>query len=195
MKTIASMLFSIFTVIGAGFLFVSVASHLSPDYKPHRFSDLSKPALWTSGPVQVDVATQINDRLPPAYSSYAVETPQPASAKPAVQVADKVIEPAPQSEATEQHVAWCESKYRSFDPATNQYRAYDGQLRPCSSPAQPVATTQDVASAEPLAGDVVWCTARYKSYRASDNTYQPFDGGPRRACLQSNDVADARASP
>ena len=32
------------------------------------------------------------------------------------------------------HVAWCESTYRSYNPATDTYTGYDGYLHRCVSP-------------------------------------------------------------
>lgn len=34
----------------------------------------------------------------------------------------------------DQHVKWCEEKFRSYNPATDQYLAYSGKHRPCKSP-------------------------------------------------------------
>jgi hypothetical protein len=32
------------------------------------------------------------------------------------------------------HVAWCEARYRSYNPATDQYLGYDGYYHYCNSP-------------------------------------------------------------
>jgi hypothetical protein len=35
---------------------------------------------------------------------------------------------------TAQHISWCESRYRSYDPRNNTFVGYDGYLHECVSP-------------------------------------------------------------
>ncbi|WP_244551816.1 BA14K family protein [Rhizobium tibeticum] len=73
------------------------------------------------------------------------------------------------------------SRYRSYDPASDTYRAYSGQIRTCVSPfaAPSMEVTGSVSGS---AGHAAWCSARYASYRVDDNSYQPYSG-PRRECI------------
>lgn len=85
------------------------------------------------------------------------------------------------------HVAWCEQRYNSYDAATDSYRSYSGEVRPCVSPAMDTASVTHVASSEPSPQEyrqahIDWCGNRYRSYRVSDNTYQPYGGG-RETCV------------
>jgi hypothetical protein len=34
-----------------------------------------------------------------------------------------------------QHVEWCEARYRSYNPETNMFLGYDGNYHPCRGPA------------------------------------------------------------
>lgn len=45
------------------------------------------------------------------------------------------------------HLNWCSSRYRSFDPTTNTYRTFEGQVRVC----QPPFESRDPASTSPVA--------------------------------------------
>jgi hypothetical protein len=35
---------------------------------------------------------------------------------------------------TAQHISWCESRYRSYDPRNNSFVGYDGYIHQCVSP-------------------------------------------------------------
>jgi len=130
MKNVASLAFGIVSSLGACIAASSVASAI---VAVPRENTSSSPALWTSSPVRVDVAKQSFERIPAAYSSYVTDPPQvgflendpeatakkPALAKPRLSA---------------EHLRWCGSRYRSYDPASNSYRAYSGQTKTCRSP-------------------------------------------------------------
>ncbi|MEF0942702.1 BA14K family protein [Rhizobium sp. BR 362] len=182
MKAIASVAFGIASSVGACVAIASVASYVIAEPERHSFANLAAPDLWTTEPRRIDPGAQHYERLPPMYSTYVTNAP-------AVKIADasKETQPAPANVEQQkpwlsaEHIQWCAQHYRSFDPATNSYRSYNGQIRHCTSPSddtQPEAA-QGRSSISAQAAD--WCASRYKSYRREDNTYQPFDG-PRRAC-------------
>lgn len=41
------------------------------------------------------------------------------------------VAPGPVVAATGGNVAWCEARYRSYNPATGMFLGYDGQYHPC----------------------------------------------------------------
>lgn len=105
---------------------------------------------------------------------------------------------------SDDHVAWCRERYRSYQPESNSYTPYSGGSRECVSPFSGGSTNEDEAGAvleasldEPSASEsgsdqssaggldpdhIESCFARYRSYRPADNTYQPYGGGPRVSC-------------
>ncbi|MBP2446228.1 BA14K family protein [Rhizobium leguminosarum] len=184
MNALASVAFGIVSSVGACIGAASVASHVVADSEPHAFQDLAAPALWTTQPVKVDPRLQRYERIAPLYSSYVTEAPtiMTAMAKPESDGSSTDhLTPLPKYPA--EHLARCAQRYRSFDPATNTYRSYSGEIRACSSSyLQPtVAETDEGAAANVNAKAAAWCASRYRSYRPEDNTYQPWDG-PRRMC-------------
>lgn len=48
-------------------------------------------------------------------------------------VAPTIVAPAPVYGGGG-HVAWCEARYRSYDPSTDQFLGYDGDYHYCNSP-------------------------------------------------------------
>jgi len=185
MNGLASVAFGIATVVGTVTLAASVASIGMAENTEHGLRGLRDADLWTAEPTRVDPALQTYERLPPALSTYAmadsrrVAVKRPAAAAPVV--ADI---PPPAIEISAEHLNWCASHYRSFDPATNTYRSFQGQVRVCQPPSETsgaAMTSTSSTAADPLANAAMWCANRYKSYRADDNTYQPYDG-PRIKC-------------
>lgn len=195
---------------------VLASAALAPEEDPHRFTGLDIKDLWTAEPVRIDQTGQTLERLPPRYPSHVVmHEPQQPAAETASETAmadlkskvaeidiietgsvtdmsDKAAEALPP-----QHVSWCLSRYRSYDPADNTYRSFNGQVRDCSSPFLmedtaigegeaeliTVSNGPESADASALEGDhISACMQRYRSYRPSDNSYQPYGGGPRRQC-------------
>jgi hypothetical protein len=183
MNGLASVAFGIVSTVGACIAAASIASHVVADPEPHALQDLAAPDLWTTGPVKVEPHQQRYERIAPVYSSYVTEAPAVMTARAEPERAGPSSERlAPQPEFPAEHLAWCAQRYRSFDPATNSYRSYSGEIRACSSPHQPdVAAADDGAATKVNAQAAAWCAARYRSYRPEDNTYQPWDGS-RRNC-------------
>ncbi|TCR96290.1 BA14K family protein [Rhizobium sp. BK418] len=187
MKAIASLAFGIASSIGLCVAAGSVASVVLADPGPHTFESLSRPDIWTTKPVRVDVASQHYERIPAVYSSYVTDAPKLAVASRAEAPAPHELEATPIATMSPEHVDWCSNHYRSFDPATNSYRAYSGQTKTCTSPYSAPLRTAGASPQQHESGPAdsaakAWCAARYQSYRAEDNSYQPFDG-PRRACV------------
>lgn len=181
MKTIASITFAIASAIGACVAAASVASLVMAEPEPHSFTDLAAPEFWTTKPVRVDPATQRYERLAPVLSTYVTD----ASAIRRVKVSDGSTSPRTphdQRQLSAQHQIWCSQRFRSFDPATNTYRSYGGDVRQCVSPFdQHADDDSETVGKSARATDAAWCASRYKSYRAEDNTYQPY-GKARRPC-------------
>ncbi|MDM9623271.1 hypothetical protein A6U87_06035 [Rhizobium sp. AC44/96] len=200
MKTVASLTFGIASSIGLGIAVVSLTQAVMAQPEQHRLEAGTSPDLWTSTPVRVDVAKQNYDRIPAVYSTYVTDAPK-------VNVVDRLpVSGSPVGSTPEpdkptfspQHLAWCLSRYRSYDQATNTYRSFSGKTKACMSPHMPSQTGDDaVAQAQTGAAlnssTATWCAARYQSYRASDNTYQPYDG-PRQTCVApaGQEMASAR---
>lgn len=195
---------------------VLASAALAPEENPHRFTGLDIKDLWTLKPVRIDRSAQNLERLLPRYASHVVMS------EPAAHTTPQATETAGSDEGSEvgeidilvtaaidetssgaaagtlspEHIAWCEARYRSYDPTDNSYRSFSGGIRPCNSPYQidqmaetahddaevmnASATRSDVA---PLMEEhITACTQRYSSYRMNDNTYQPYGGGPRQTC-------------
>ncbi|SMD08729.1 BA14K family protein [Rhizobium sp. RU36D] len=126
--------------------------------QPHQFAGLDAADLWTDTPVAVDKNKQTFERV--GQETTAAEQPaaQPAEqttvqnavtevtgqtpdAVPAVDSASSSArvpaEAMPEDTApvlNEEHIAWCQNRYRSYNPADNSYRPYSGGLRSCVSP-------------------------------------------------------------
>lgn len=199
MKTVASLTFGIVSSVVSCVAAAAVASIVMAKSESNEFGGLYAPDLWTAKPVRVDQSNQSYTRVSPVYSSYVTDAPKISLATrsldpspAAVTVAEPVLSP--------EHLSWCSQRYRSDDPARNDYRAFSGEMRTCTSPFSQQAGRSGPAMAQAgaIASSAVgsrttstWCSTRYQSYRAKDNTYQPYDG-PRRQCQpQSNDVVTA----
>ncbi|KQV40012.1 MULTISPECIES: BA14K family protein [unclassified Rhizobium] len=205
MKAITSLGFGIASSVCVCIGAASVASLvLAEPTEPLAHRITSSPDLWTATPIRIDPNQQNYERLPAVYSTY-VTIPLPvkvAAGKPlrtsASPVANAVVA---QFHLPPTHVDWCSSRYRSYDPATNTYRSFSGQVRRCTSPyANDDGADNHTAQVNPrFVGygmenlHTAWCTARYRSYRADDNTYQPYDG-PRRPCLSASQETRLEAS-
>lgn len=210
LELLAASALSVGMVIG-GVVVASAA--LSPEEEQHHFTGLDIADLWTSEPVRVNREQQNLERLPPRYASNVVMTdPEPAENIASIApVADTTVGgidlvainavsdlPADMSESMvpAQHVSWCESRYRSYDVASNTYLTFSGEVRDCVSPYLTGLAPQweggegevIAASDEPSyvdahsIGHAEACMDRYRSYRVEDNSYQPYGGGPRRQC-------------
>lgn len=202
MKAIGSLAFGIALSVCASAAAASVASLvLAQPTEPPLLKSASAPDLWTATPVRIDRSQQNYQRLPPVYSTYVTN---PVSAK---RTSGRLALTAPtlvtsHTGVSTAHRDWCSSRYRSYNPETNAYRSYGGQIRTCQSPyavmypihkdrtAQIDRRFVGYATAEPR---TVSCTVRYQSYRADDNTYQPYNG-PRRHCLYPSQDARLEAS-
>ncbi|WP_337266173.1 BA14K family protein [Oryzifoliimicrobium ureilyticus] len=192
MKALASLIFSVVSVIGACIAGSAIATIFMASPASSNAPQPSAADLWTSAPVRVDPAQQKFERVSPLLSSYAQNEP-PVVDKLDTEVAVSNAAPeAAQNELSPDHVSWCMDRYRSYDQATDSYRTYSGEMRGCHSPydRQSVGSNSDTTAAvTPQAA--AWCAQRYQSYRSEDNTYQPFSG-PRRQCEASDgDLAQA----
>jgi hypothetical protein len=179
-------------------------------------------SLWTTEPVKVDAIDRTLERLParnaadkPSFDTAAVRIePRQESTPSAISSGQQDgVGTRDRAEANPAHVAWCESRYRSFSRGDNSYTSFSGQRRACLSPflrnnganadsvAQVETQAQRYAATEPQgagsdAKHVQSCFSRYRSYRPEDNSYQPSGGGARRQCDDIRQsryaVADAR---
>ncbi|MFB2567578.1 BA14K family protein [Rhizobium sp. IMFF44] len=189
MNALASVAFGAVSSVGTCVAVASVASHFVANSESHAFKALAAHDLWTTSPVKVDPRQQHYQRISPRYSSYVMEAS--ASITKAVEHPPTPRHLAPQLELSDQHLAWCAQRYRSFNPTTNSYRSYGGKIRECSSPFQQIISKAD-RSVETKENDqaAAWCVARYQSYRPEGNTYQPWEG-PRRPCSLPDTLPDA----
>ena len=170
--------------------------------------------------------TAIPKKVNPAEQDYQrVASRLPADTLPESQVAELTVESevdegeaaidhmatssiasqdTPETALSDNHVAWCSQRYRSYRKEDNSYTSYSGRSRECISPyssatdsadddpsyveasitrSSSAAPYQDEAVANGLNSDhTASCFARYSSYRAEDNTYQPYGNGPRKQC-------------
>jgi hypothetical protein len=213
LELLAASALSVGMVIG-GVVVASAA--FAPDEKQqHHFTGLDIADLWTSEPVRVDRSQQNLERLPPRYASHVVMTePQPTeladqakhgnvgSGADGLDFAStsSVMDASTDTRSAAlapQHVSWCKERYRSYDPASNTYRSFSGELRDCASPYEMynapeeagegrlIAVSSDQTEVAPSMADnqnIRACMERYRSYRVEDNTYQPYGSGPRRQC-------------
>lgn len=144
-------------------------------------------------PVKVDVASQNYERIGQSASSASTNTPgEEVETDTDLLTTAALPESDDETILSEEHVAWCSSRYRSYQVADNSYQPYRGGRRECLSPFFKVAKVEDdetyqlAASQEadrPLTSDfIASCMSRYRSYRVEDNTYQPYGDGPRVQC-------------
>lgn len=185
MKAVASLVFGVVGAVGACIAAISVASVVMADPAAHRFETLTSSSsdLWTNVPVRVDATRQNYQRVPAAYSTYVTDPPE-GRVSVAMPEAQNQKQKFSTPSLSSQHVAWCSSRYRSYTPASDSYRAFSGEMKICVSPysaSLEEGETIATGSASKASADLAWCTERYQSYRASDNTYQPHTG-PRRVC-------------
>lgn len=218
LELLAASALSVGMVIG-GVVVASAA--LSPEEEQHHFTGLDIADLWTSEPIRVNRDRQNLERLPPRYASHVtMADPEPAENIASVApVTDTMIESeiagidlvatsAVSDVSTDvsedalpaQHISWCESRYRSYDAASNTYRSFSGQVRDCESPhltglapqweeaeGEVIAVSDgstyiDARSSKHTNANAHACMDRYRSYRVEDNSYQPYGGGPRQQC-------------
>lgn len=72
-------------------------------------------------------------RYPPVYRPPVYVSPPPVYVQPPpVYARPPVYAPAPRLGS--RHVEWCLNRYRSYNPRTNQFLAYDGYYKDCRSP-------------------------------------------------------------
>jgi hypothetical protein len=158
---------------------ISMAENEEQDLRGLRDAD-----LWTTEPTRIDPARQTYERLPPALSTYAMADDQRVISNPLVAAPAVADQPPPSIQLSAEHLNWCSSHYRSYDPTTNTYRSFQGQIRTCQPSLEgsqdPIAS-KPAAADDAMASTASWCATRYKSYRAQDNTYQPYSG-PRVTC-------------
>lgn len=185
MNGLARVVFGIAMVVGAITVAASMASIGMAENTENGLRALGDANLWTSEPKRVEPALQTYERLPPALSTYAVTNSEkvavetPVAAAPILADGRRAL-----TGVSPEHVKWCSSHYRSFDPTTNTYRSFQGHVRVCqplSEKSGDTLASTSSAAPDPLANAAVSCANRYKSYRAEDNTYQPY-GGPRIKC-------------
>ncbi|QEE45305.1 BA14K family protein [Rhizobium sp. WL3] len=215
LELLAASALSVGMVIG-GVVVASAA--FSPEEEQHQFTGLDIGDLWTSEPVRIDRTEQNLERLPPRYASHVVMTEPKAAEMVATLETEKSdsasrvggIDLGATGSVTDdladmglaalppEHVTWCATRYRSYDPVDNTYRGFSGELRDCASPHQvnPAADMdQGEGSLVTVSNDqneidsnvsgmqnIRACRERYRSYRVEDNSYQPYGGGPRRQC-------------
>lgn len=216
LELLAASTLSVGMVIG-GVVVASAA--LAPEAEQqHHFAGLDIRDLWTAKPVRIDREAQDLERLPPRYASHVVMSEPTGTTNDVAlesgmenlvsRVADidimatSAVNDASDGFAGEtmspQHVSWCSSKYRSYDPIDNTYRSFSGLVHDCTSPFESDVTTDiQVGDAELMtvsneasgssaqsfqSHSIAICMERYRSYRVSDNTYQPYGGGPRKQC-------------
>lgn len=197
MKAIATMIFGIASAVGTCVAGAGIASYVvaQPEHGSLR-KDL-KPDLWTIEPTRVIQSRQHYERLPPSLSTYAQQELQSGSSRANTSIGlpqKPLLQPqAIASTSIALHQEWCRTKFRSYDAATDSYRSFGGDRRPCVSPTAeepPVAFT----AVEPDSDLARSCAGRYVSYRRSDNTYQPYRG-ERVPCVRlgvnDRQVADA----
>lgn len=190
MKAVTSLAFGIVTSVVGTIAAASVASVVMAESETHDLAGLSAPDLWTTGPVRVEPGNQNYERIAPVYSSYVTGAPK-ISVTARKLAPDPVAASAAGQALPAEHLDWCAKRYRSFDPSTNNYRAFSGEMRSCTSPySQQTGSRGEVATQTSMTvagrpegnqAASAWCAARYQSYRVQDNSYQPFQG-PRRQC-------------
>lgn len=179
-------------VFGSGLVFAAwlLAAKPAREARP----TVSVAELWTRKARPVDKTAQDFERVPPEQSAPADIAAKAPAQDPARQQPDPTVTGAiARTELPPPHLAWCASRYRSYDPEDNSYMSYSGQQRTCVSPylaadraAPREASYVEGAGAYAAAGGepdhVASCFSRYRSYRPEDNSYQPYSGGPRRQC-------------
>ncbi|ESW99118.1 hypothetical protein X769_24840 [Mesorhizobium sp. LSJC268A00] len=179
-------------VFGSGLVFAAWLLAAKPVREARPTVSVAE--LWTRKARPVDKTAQDFERVPPEQSAPADIAAKEPAQDPARQQPDPTVTAAiAPAELPPPHLAWCASRYRSYDPEDNSYMSYSGQQRTCVSPylaadraAPREASYVEGAGAYAAAGGepdhVASCFSRYRSYRPEDNSYQPYSGGPRRQC-------------
>ncbi len=197
MNGLASVAFGIATVVGTVTVAAAMASIGMAENTEQGLHGLRDADLWTTEPTRVDPALQTYGRLPPALSTYAMaDSRMVASKRPATAALVVADIPPPSIEISAEHLNWCASHYRSFDPATNTYRSLHGEVRfcqPSSQESDDLVASTPTSAADTSANATTWCASRYKSYRAEDNTYQPYSG-PRIKCTPPDETQTVAAN-
>jgi len=177
MNGLASVAFGIATVGGTVTVAAAMASIGMAENTEQGLRGLRDADLRTTEPTRVDPALRTYQRLPPALSTYAMADSRRVAANRPPAAAPVVADiPPPSIEMSAEHLNWCASHYRSFDPATNTYRSFQGQVRVCqpsSEKSGDVVASTTPAVAAPLANAAIWCANRYKSYRAEETPISP----------------------
>lgn len=135
MKTIASLAFGLACACVASLGVASVASVFKGSEGP-SLTTTGESDLWTSTPVKIDRFAQTFERIPPVLSTYASAPPRTSGGTSLTEqkVAAPLSPAASEPPMSTEHLDWCASRYRSFNPATNSYRSFSGEVRTCSSP-------------------------------------------------------------
>jgi len=198
MKTITSLACGLACAVGASLGVASVTAVVEGSDRSASMT-MEGSDLWTSAPVKIDRSAQTFERIPAVLSTYASAPVRTAGTKaPEEQEVAASVSPAASAvPLSADHLRWCASRYRSFNPATNSYRSFSGEVRTCSPPLETTAPVSKYSKGQAARSSFVgervatWCASRYRSYRPEDNTYQPH-GGPRRVC-QGPRAADEMA--
>ncbi|NMA99841.1 MAG: BA14K family protein [Phyllobacteriaceae bacterium] len=150
---------------------------------------------FPSEAVKVDVASQSYERIGELPAATAPIVPRRNVDADTDSMATAALSEIEGGETlSDEHVAWCSARYRSYQVDDNSYQPYRGGRRECVSPyydandvvsddgAYQEASLQQGASADLTSEFVAACMSRYRSYRVEDNTYQPYGGGARVQC-------------
>ncbi len=189
MKAIATLAFGIACAVGASLGLASVASAVVTKRDSSARLAPGASDLWTMTPVKIDRTSQSFERLPAVLSTYASSPVRIARTPLAAERTNEVSTNAAGDvrKSSDEHLAWCASRYRSFNADTNTYRSFSGEMKTCLSPFEGRQSSSDqylgqsAQSSSTSQGMAAWCAARYQSYGIEDNTYQPH-GGQRRPC-------------
>lgn len=222
---VSAAIYTSAAVFAAGF-FTATVLMARPATQVLASADISD--LWTTSPKVVEPGAQHLDRVaalsfpkpqPVAESasidSLSIDVSTPTETEPGIdRNSTGSIEPdngasADRPALSPEHLAWCERRYRSYDPQDNSYRSYSGSRRTCQSPFLDQATAEtglsdgasetgdvmtismsgETGGMEPQMGGsslsddhIRRCSARYASYDPADNSYRAFSGD-RRPCL------------
>ncbi len=183
MRAIAAMLFGVVSAVGTCVLGAGVATYILAMPDGQQLANLNTPDLWTAAPERVDTLSQKFERVAPLVSAaypITARVTKPKTDLASNSASGNTASDSAAASLRNEHEQWCASRYRSYDPASNTYRSYSGQMRSCVSPITS-PSMEITGSVSGGADHTAWCSTRYSSYRAQDNTYQPYNG-PRRAC-------------
>ncbi|RDJ11758.1 BA14K family protein [Rhizobium grahamii] len=185
MKAIATVLFGAAAAVGACLIGAAAATYILAVPEGQYLGNLETAGPWTSTPERVDPRSQKFERVAPLVSAAYPITPVVPKPKtdPATEATSQGMSAdSGDTSLRNDHEQWCASRYRSYNPASDTYRSYSGQIRTCVSPFAAPSTEVTGSVSNGNTNHVVWCSGRYASYRTDDNTYQPY-GGPRRECV------------